>query len=147
MKKYKTYRYNFSALGTDGFASFTDDYNNPVTYLPIPAGWDRIIAQLDVTTANGTSPTLDCKFKTLVNNGGTAPVTGTLNLTDSNGTAFAMTQSTAASNEIKAIARKGSDADGPGISNAGTWLAAFLDFGGTSPAFTGTLSIAIECDN
>lgn len=126
-KKYQVYQATMTAAGTDGLLSFKDGYGKNVTQIPLPAGWHRIISHQDITAVSGTSPTLDTKFKTQVNQASTAPTTSLLNLTDSNGTAVAHTQATAATSEVKAVARVGSDADGPGVSNAGTTLSVFAD--------------------
>lgn len=105
--------------------------------------WERIVVDLDVSAASGTSPTLDVKGKTLNVSSGTAIATGTCNAIDGGGTAFAMTQATAATREIKALGRRNADADAAGVSNVGKYFALYGDVGGTSPSFTITYTVYV----
>lgn len=137
---FKTWTTTFS-VSADGLISFTD---KGVTTTLLDLGdidWERIVVDLDVTSATGTTPTLDLKLKTVNTGLGTAIAAGTLNLTDGGGTACAMTQATAATREIKAFGRRNADADGAGVSNAGRFLSAYADLGGTTPVFGGRLTI------
>lgn len=137
------YKATLSSFAADGLMSFTDLYGETSQYLPVPANYDEIIIDQDITAVTGTSPTLDTKLKTVINKAGTAPAAGTMDATDGGGTAIAMTQVTAVAREIKSVARKNADADAAGVANIGSHIALYGDVGGTSPTFTGEVFVKI----
>jgi len=126
-------------LTADGLLSFSNPNGDGVDtpYLDLSGiDWERIVVDMDVSAASGTSPTLDLEAKTVNIASGTTPTTSLCDVKDGSGTAFAMTQATAATREIKALGRKNSDADGAGVANVGKYIAFFAETGGTSPSFT-----------
>lgn len=124
-----------------GMLKFTKPDGTQTTWLDIgDVDWDHITIDNDVTSAAGTTETLDTKLKTCVAPNGTAPTNSTLDAKDAGGTGIAMTQvTTSAAREVKSYAKNTSS----GAANIGRYIGIWQQLGGTAPVYSGTLTIYV----